>query len=113
MISVSADFRLEMSPFGAMYTLFDSWPTDSTRAYLHSQESADRQLRQSQILGTSQQMLRTMSTILDRVLPFIVRHMQLHVPRSTVDKHLYELLASMHFVTPIPAIKVSSLAQLW
>ncbi len=97
-----------MSPFGAIYTLLESWPTESTRAYLSSQEGADRQLRQSQILGTSQQMLKTMSTILARVVPFIVREMQVHVPRSTVEKHLYEILASMHFTTPIPAIKVNS-----
>ena len=95
-----------MSPFGAIFTLLESWPTESTRAYLLSEENADRQLRQSQILGTSQQMLKTMSTILARVVPFIMREMQIKVPRSTVEKHLYEMLASMHFPTPIPAIKV-------
>jgi hypothetical protein len=97
---------MEMSPFGAIYTLLESWPTGSTRAYLASEDGADRQLRQSQILGTSQQMLKTMSTIFARVVPSIVREMQIRVPRSTVEKHLYELLASMHFPTPIPAIKV-------
>ncbi|KAL0032891.1 hypothetical protein WJX77_005051 [Trebouxia sp. C0004] len=99
------DFRMEMSPFGAIYTLLESWPTESTRAYLASEDCADRQLRQSQILGTSQQMLKTMSTIFARVVPSIVRQMRVCVPRSTVEKHLYELLASMHFPTPIPAIK--------
>lgn len=101
-----ADFRVEMSPFGAIFTLLESWPTESTRAYLVSEDNADRQLRQSQILGTSQQMLKTMSTILARVVPLIMREMQIKVPRSTVEKHLYEMLASMHFPTPIPAIKV-------
>jgi len=102
----NADFRMEMSPFGAVYTLLEAWPTESTRAYLVSEDGADRQLRQSQILGTSQQMLKTMSTIFARVVPSIVREMQIRVPRSAVEKHLYELLASMHFPTPIPAIKV-------
>ncbi len=97
---------MEMSPFGAIYTLLESWPTESTRAYLAAEDGADRQLRQSQILGTSQQMLKTMSTIFARVVPSIMREMQIRVPRSTVEKHLYELLASMHFPTPIPAIKV-------
>lgn len=101
------DFRAEMSPFGAIFTLLESWPTESTRAYLLSEDNADRQLRQSQILGTSQQMLKTMSTILARVVPFILQEMQIKVPRSTVEKHLYEMLASMHFPTPIPAIKDS------
>ena len=95
-----------MSPFGAIYTLLESWSTESTRAYLAAKDGADRQLRQSQILGTEQQMLKTMSTIFARVVPSIVREMQIHVPRSTVEKHLYEVLASMHFPTPIPAIKV-------
>ncbi|DBA66827.1 TPA: hypothetical protein ACH3X2_001963 [Trebouxia sp. C0005] len=99
------DFRMEMSPFGAIYTLLESWPTESTRAYLVSEDGADRQLRQSQLLGTSQQMLKTMSTIFARVVPSIVREMQIRVPRSTVEKHLYEVLASMYFPTPIPAIK--------
>ena len=108
---VGADFRTEMSPFGAIYTLLDSWPTESTRAYLLSKDGADRQLRQSQILGTSQEMLKTMSRILARVVPFIVREMQVHIPRSTVEKHMFEMLASMHFTTPIPAIKVISLCM--
>jgi len=81
-----------MSPFGAIYTLLESWPTESTRAYLAAEDGADRQLRQSQILGTEQQMLKTMST---RVVPSIVREMQIRVPRSTVEKHLYEVLASL------------------
>ncbi len=99
-----------MSPFGAIYTLLESWPTESTRAYLAAEDGADRQLRQSQILGTEQQMLKTMST---RVVPSIVREMQIRVPRSTVEKHLYEVLASMHFPTPIPAIKVILRSCFW
>ena len=87
--------------------LLETWPTQSTRDYLTSETGAPRQLRQSQMLGTSQEMLKTMSRVFARVMPSIIKQMQIRVPRSTIEQHLHELLASMHFATPIPAIKVS------
>ena len=101
-----ADFQNKPSPFGAIYLLLESWPTQATRDYLKSETGAPRQLRQAQMLGTSQEMLKTMSRIFARVVPSIIKQLQVRVPRSTVEQHLHELLASMHFATPIPAIKV-------
>lgn len=101
-----ADFQNKPSPFGAIYMLLETWTTQATRDYLNSETGAPRQLRQAQMLGTSQEMLKTMSRILARVVPGIIKDLQVHVPRSTVEQHLHELLASMQFPTPIPAIKV-------
>lgn len=102
-----ADFRNELSPFGAIYTLLETWPTQSTRDYLDSETDAPRQLRQSHMLGTSQEILKTMSRVFARVVPSIIKEMQVRAPRSSIEQHLHELLASMQFVTPIPAIKVT------
>lgn len=106
MLCWCADFRNELSPFGAIYTLLETWPTQSTRDYLDSELNAPRQLRQAQMLGTSQEILKTISRVFARVVPGIMKEMQVHVSRSSVEQHLHELLASMQFVTPIPAIKV-------
>ena len=96
-----------------MFMLLETWPTQSTRDYLDSETDAPRQLRQSQMLGTSQEILKTMSTVFARVVPSIIKQMQIRVPRSTIEQHLHELLASMHFATPIPAIKVSLNCVSW
>ena len=58
------------------------------------------------MLGTSHEILKTMSRVFARVVPGIIKEMQVHVPRSGVEQHLHDLLASMQFLTPIPAIKV-------
>ncbi|KAL3135542.1 hypothetical protein ABBQ38_006019 [Trebouxia sp. C0009 RCD-2024] len=99
------DFQNQPSPFGAIYLLLESWPTQSTRDYLNSETGAPRQLRQAQMLGTSQEMVKTMGRIFARVVPSVIKQLQVRVPRSSVEQHLHELLASMHFATPIPAIK--------
>ena len=105
-LAVAADFQTEMSPFGAVYTLLDTWPTEATRAYLTLPDDAACQNQGSAAFGTSKEMLRTMSQIFARVVPVVAKELQIGVSRSTVEQNLYKLLSTMYFSTPIPAIKV-------
>ena len=58
------------------------------------------------MLGTSQEMLKTMGRILARLVPQLMSSMHIQVSRSSIEQSLHQLLSSMQFATPIPAIKV-------
>ena len=98
----------QLSSFGSLYLLLESWVSPATRAFVKNSAAVVPPAHSN---AESAARRRALLTQISAGIAAVLQSLRTGVPRSHVESHLQGLLATLNLTAPVPHLKVCTLTR--